>query len=45
MTDKDKILMYAPKGELQDSVQASGILNISDRSRKETKNLAEQAAG
>lgn len=43
--DKDKIIMYAPDGELQDSVQASGILDISDLSRKQTKELAKTAAG
>lgn len=41
----DKIIMYAPKGELQDSIQASGVLDISDLSRKEIKNLAKKAAG
>lgn len=41
--DKNKI-MYAPEGELQDSIQASGILDISDLSRKEIKNLAKNAA-
>lgn len=43
--DKDKIIMYAPDGELQDSVQASGVLDISDLSRKQTKLLAKTAAG
>lgn len=42
---KDKIIMYAPEGQLQDSIQASGILDISDLSRKEIKNLAKSAAG
>lgn len=37
--------MYAPEGELHDSVQSSGILDISDLSRKEIKNLAKNAAG
>ena len=43
--NKDKIIMYAPEGELHDFIQPSGVLDISDLSRKETKNLAEQAAG
>ena len=42
--DKDKIIMYAPEGELHDSVQASGVLDISDLSRKEIKKLARNAA-
>ena len=42
---KDKIIMYAPEGELHDSVQASGVLDISDLSRKGIKNLAQNAAG
>ena len=42
---KDKIIMYAPEGELHDSVQASGVLDISDLSRKEIKKLAKNAAG
>lgn len=41
---KDKIIMYAPEGELHDSVQASGVLDISDLSRKEIKKLARNAA-
>jgi hypothetical protein len=41
----DKTIMYAPEGQLQDSIQASGVLNISDLSRKEIKNLAKKAAG
>lgn len=42
---KDKIIMYAPEGELHDSIQSSGVLDISDLSRKEIKKLAKNAAG
>ena len=43
--NKNNIIMYAPEGELHDSIQTSGVLDISDLSRKEIKNLAKNAAG
>lgn len=42
----DKIIMISDQdGNLHDSVQASGVLDISDLKRKEIKQLAKKAAG
>ena len=42
---EDNILYTDDQGNLHDSVQASGVLDISNLSRKEIKDLAQRAAG
>ena len=41
----DQYIMYAPNGELQDSIQASGVIDISNLNRRQIKDLATSAAG
>lgn len=42
---ENNILYTDSQGNLHDSIQTSGVLDISDLSRKEIKNLAKKAAG
>ena len=42
---ENNILYTDSQGNLHDSIQASGVLDISDLSRKEIKDLAQRAAG
>jgi hypothetical protein len=44
-TMNDQYIMYAPNGELQDSIQASGVIDISNLNRRQIKDLAQSAAG